>query len=152
MHENYLVFPETSGGLTHPIHRIRFPSCRFCDPESFPLTTLRENELWWMLTACPAIAPPLPLHTPHPPICLTQQFACIQSTVANSSTQKTGDTELSWDLSFEIFACYEGALFDYFLCAFIFGEWWAVLCFTSLWKPNCCWGAVGCGMGSYLVS
>lgn len=50
MHGNYPTFPESSGGLTCPLRRIIFPSYRFCDPESFPLRTLRENGLWWMST------------------------------------------------------------------------------------------------------
>lgn len=36
-------------------------------------------------------------------VCLTQQFACVHCKAESSSTQKTGDTELSWKPNFKIF-------------------------------------------------
>jgi len=108
MYENYPIFAESCGGLTRPLHRITFPSCRFCNPESFPLRTLRESGLWWSLTPTPNF------------VCLTGQLACIQYKAENASARKTGDAEFSWKLNFEIFACCEGALFDYFVCLYIY--------------------------------
>lgn len=73
-------------------------------------------------------------------VCLTQQFACVHWKAESSSTQKTGDTELSWKPNFKIFfPAVKGLYFIMlFVCAFIFGEWWALHCFTSLWKLNYC--------------
>lgn len=57
---------------------------------------------------------------PHNFVCLTWQFVHVQYKAESSSTQKTGDAELSWKLNFENFACCEGALFDYFVCLCIY--------------------------------
>lgn len=88
---------------------------------------------------------------PHDFVCLTWQFAHVQYKSENASAQKTGDAELSRKLSFENFPAVKGLyLITLFVCAFIFGEGWAVHCFSSLWQPSYCWGALECGMGSYL--
>lgn len=86
-------------------------------------SAILSHSLWEHLekTGCGGCQPP------HNFVCLTRQFACIQYKAENSSTWKTGDAELSLKPNFEIFACCEGALFDYFVC----------LC-TYFWRKMSC--------------
>lgn len=86
-------------------------------------------------------------------VCLTQQFACVHCKAESSSTQKTGDTELSWKPNFKIFSCCERALFHYAVCLCIY--FWRMMSsplFYFIMKTELLWGALECGMGSYLVS
>lgn len=120
MHKNYQIFSRSPGSLTHPLHKIIFPSCRLCSPESFPLKTLWEEELWCLLTL------------PHS--CLSNTAVCMHS--LGSSTQKTGDTELSWKPNFNVFSYCERALFHYIVCLCIY--FWRMMSSLLFYEDGYC--------------